>query len=75
MYTEGQLKYSHKSVRQPSFTTAAIQKNTFYSEQLQETQANFIYVSHAYTCFLMTVLLPKGFFLHFGTPSSSRQAE
>lgn len=34
MYTEGQLKYSHKSVRQPSFTTAAIQNNTFYSVQL-----------------------------------------
>lgn len=34
MYTEGQLKYSHKSVRQPSFTTVAIQNNTFYYEQL-----------------------------------------
>lgn len=28
MYTESQLKYSYKSVRQPSFTTAAIQNNT-----------------------------------------------
>lgn len=28
-YTESQLKFFHKSVRQPSFTTAAIQNNIF----------------------------------------------